>query len=69
MRVKEMIWIILSVGIIEFDLGSLMETNVLNLMEWLLIDIPLLLGLYWWITRNSQPKEPNLLGINALDKE
>lgn len=55
MKYKDIIWIVLSVGIIEFDLGSLAETNMLNLMEWLFIDIPLLLGLWWLLKRNSGP--------------
>ena len=58
MKTKDILWIILSVGIIEFDLGSLDETNLYNLLEWVLIDIPLLLALWWFLRREK--KEPEL---------
>jgi len=67
MKLKEVIWIVLSVGIIEFDLTALAETNLINMAEWILIDIPLLLGLWWWITKDART-ETNPLGINILEE-
>ena len=61
MKNKELLWIILSVAIIEFDFGD-MTTQLNNLLEWVLIDVPLLLGLYWLLNR-----EPT--AIKGLDHD
>ena len=64
MKARDIIWIIVSVGIIEFDLGNIAETNMYNLLEWVLIDIPLLLGLWWLLNRRDPKKDWVLKGVN-----
>lgn len=60
MNTKEILWILISVAIIEFDLGNLAETNMWNLLEWALIDVPLLMLLYWLLKRKTPSIEDTI---------